>query len=61
MLNRPLGVTDTEFREITCSPELQEIWGVNDAEEREIAAHYHEYAHLFLDQALYACKSEHTH
>jgi len=33
MLNQPLAITATEFREITRSPELREIWDVESAEE----------------------------
>jgi hypothetical protein len=33
MLNQPLAITAPKFQEITCSPELQEMWGVESAEE----------------------------
>lgn len=32
MLNHPLAITAAEFQEITRSPELQEMWGVENAE-----------------------------
>jgi hypothetical protein len=33
MLNQPLVVTAAEFQEIVCSPELQEMWGVESSGE----------------------------
>jgi len=33
MLNQPFAITAAEFQEITRSPELQEIWGVEGSVE----------------------------
>ena len=33
MINQPIPVTAAEFNEIAASPELQDLWGVENAEE----------------------------